>query len=186
MPDEIRIKGTNILGVVGVLEALRGLEYHDAVVRDMEGEGGEALRSRSLIAAGWYPVAWYRALFASAVRHADPSVVRLLGRSSTRANMSTIHRVFMRMMNPDTLIKQGGRVFSNYFESASVSVQNVGQRVEHLTWKGCHGFDRNCWRDQVGATEELVALSGARLLRGRILSGGEDGDPEMVMEIAWR
>jgi len=186
MPAEIRTKGSNILAVVTVLESVHSLELRNTVLAEMPGQGGDDLRSHALIAAGWYPIAWYRDLLATVVRHSDPSIVRKLGRASTRQNVSTVHRIFMRMISPHTLMTQGARVFSSYFEDATVSVQNVDKQVERILWKGCHGFDKNCWRDQLGSTEELVEMSGAKLLRSRIVSGGEDGDAEMVLEIAWK
>lgn len=187
MTQEIRTKGSNILAMVGALATVRSAELRDAVVRDIPGEGGDEIRHKSIIAAGWYPIAYSRALFKTIVDHTqDAAIIRELGRQSTRATVPTIQRVFMKLISPHTLIKQGGRLFSSYFENASVSVENVEKQVERLTWKDCHGFDKNCWRDQLGSTEELVALSGAKVLRTKIISGGEDGDHAMVLDLAWR
>lgn len=187
MTDEIRTKGSNILAMVAALETARSAELRDAVVRDVPGEGGEEIRHKSIIAAGWYPIAWYRDLLQTIVKHEnDPAIIRELGRHSTRANVPTIHRVFMKLISPHTLIKQGGRLFSSYFENASISVDNVDKQVERITWRDCFGFDKNCWRDQLGSTEELVVLSGAKVLRTKIVSGGENGDSAMVMDLAWR
>ncbi len=185
--DEIRTKGTNILAMVVALQTARNAELREAVVRDVPGEGGEEIRHKSVIAAGWYPIAWYRDLLQTIVTHAnDPAIIRELGRYSTRANVPTIHRVFMKLISPHTLIKQGGRLFSSYFENASITVENVDKQVERITWKDCFGFDKNCWRDQLGSTEELVVLSGAKVLRTKIISGGENGDAAMVLDLAWR
>jgi hypothetical protein len=187
MTQEIRTKGSNLLGIITALETMRNAELRDAVVRDVPGDGGEELRHKSIIAAGWYPIAWQRDILKTIVDHTkDAAVIRELGRHSTRATVPMIQRVFMKLISPHTLIKQGGRLFSSYFENASVSVENVDKQVERLTWKDCHGFDKNCWRDQLGSTEELVALSGAKVLRTKIMSGGEDGDHAMVLDLAWR
>jgi hypothetical protein len=186
VPAEIRGKGSNLLSCVSALEMVRSFEYRERVVADVPGEGGELLRNNSILASGWYPIAWYRDLLATVVRHADVTIVRELGRASTRSTVTAVHRIFMRMISPDTLIKQGGRVFSSYFESAAVTVVSETPKLPRVIWSGCHGFDKNCWRDQLGSTEELVVLSGAKLIRARVLSGGEDGDSEMAVEVAWR
>lgn len=187
MPQEIRTKGTNILAMVTALETVRDAAFREAVVKEVPGQGGEEIRARSIIAAGWYPIGWYRDLLATIVKHAgDPMIVRDLGKASTRANVSAIHRVFMRMISPHTLIKQGGRLFSSYFENASVSIENVEGQNERITWKDCFGFDKNCWRDQIGSTEELVTMSGAKVLRSKVISGGGDGDAAMTFELLWK
>jgi hypothetical protein len=53
-------------------------------------------------------------------------------------------------------------------------------------WKDCFGFDRNCWRDQVGSTEELVVMSGAKVLRSKVVAGGADSDATMSLELLWK
>ena len=186
MPDDIRTKGTNILAMIAAVESLRGAALRDAIVADLPGSGGEEIRTKAVIAAGWYPIGWYRDLLGAIVAHTEAPLVRQLGRASTRANVSTIHRIFMRMISPHTLIKQGGRLFSSYFEGASVTIENVEGQTERIVWKDCHGFDRNCWQDQIGSTEELVTMSGAQVVRSKVLSGGHDRDSQMVLELVWK
>jgi hypothetical protein len=187
MTDEIRTKGSNLLATIAALATVRDAQLRDAVVRDVPGDGGEEIRHKSIIAAGWYPIAWQRDLLSTIVDHTkDAAFIRELGRHSTRATVPTIQRVFMKLISPHTLIKQGGRLFSSYFENASVSVTNVDKQTERIAWKDCFGFDKNCWRDQLGSTEELVALSGAKVLRTKIISGGENGDATMELDLTWR
>ncbi len=187
MAQDIRTKGSNVVAMVAALETVRDAAFREAVVKQVPGEGGEEIRAKSIIAAGWYPIGWYRDLLATIVKQAgDPMILRELGKASTRANVSAIHRVFMRMISPHTLIKQGGRLFSSYFENASVSIENVEGQTERISWKDCFGFDKNCWRDQIGSTEELVTMSGAKVLRSKVISGGEDRDATMVLELLWK
>ncbi len=187
MAQDIRTKGSNVIAMVAALETVRDAAFREAVVKQVPGEGGEEIRAKSIIAAGWYPIGWYRDLLGTIVKRAgDPMIVRDLGKASTRANVSAIHRVFMRMISPHTLIKQGGRLFSSYFENASVSIENVEGQNERISWKDCFGFDKNCWRDQIGSTEELVVMSGAKVLRSKVIAGGEDRDATMVLDLAWK
>jgi hypothetical protein len=184
--EDIRIKGLAFLGVVRALETLKGLPFRDRVMEELAGEGGEALRTGSVIASGWYPCAWYKDLLGAADRNAESAgFIREVGRTSTRESVSVVHRIFMRMLSPETLIKQGARVFSSFY-TAVLRVEVIGKGNAQVFWSGCHGFDRNCWLDQVGAVDELVALSGARLPRVRQLSGGNSGDHEMIVECQWR
>ena len=186
MGEEIRTKGSNITAMVAAIESVRGAELREKIIADVPGQGGDEIRAKSVIAAGWYPIGWYRDLLATIVKHADGALVRQLGRASTRANVSTIHKIFMRMISPHTLIKQGGRLFSSYFEGASVTIENVEGQTERIAWSDCHGFDRNCWQDQIGSTEELVTMSGAQVLRTKIVSGGQDRDAKMTIELTWK
>lgn len=187
MPKEIRIKGTAFIGVVRALGTLRGKPVCDAALDELRGEGGEALRTGTVLASGWYPCEWYRDLLGAAERTVSegPAFVRELGRISTRESVSAIHRIFMRMLSPDTLMKQGARVFATFYE-AELAVQSVAPGEARVVWSGCHGFDKNCWLDQLGATDQLVTMSGAKLPRIRVLTGGNTGDPDMSVECLWR
>lgn len=185
MTSEINVKGTAFLGILTALEAMKGQPFRADVVAALEGEVGDAARTGTLLAAGWYPVGWYRQILVEVTKRAGLPFIRQLGRTSTRESVSSVHRIFMRMLSPETLIKQGARVFSSFYD-AKLEVASVSTGVARITWSGCHGFDKACWLDQLGATEELVDMSGAKLPRVKTISGGEDGDSEMVVEVAWR
>jgi hypothetical protein len=187
MSGEIRVKGSAFVGVLRAIEATKGKSFYDAALESLQGEGGEALRTKSVLAAGWYPCAWYRDLLGAAERAAGegPAFVREIGRISTRESVSSVHRIFMRVMSPDTLIKQGARVFSSFYE-ASLKVVPIARGNVQIVWAECHGFDGNCWLDQLGAMDALVAMSGAKLPRLRLLSGGQADNPGMTVECLWR
>ncbi len=183
--DEIRVKGSVIWGVLHALEKGGGWDCRQAVLADLAGEFGENVHTRSLIATGWYPVAWHRELLGKVMRHGGPTALRETIHISTRQSVSTIHRILVRMFSPDSLIKQGARLFSSFFEAKIVAHQ-VKDGLSRVEWIGCHGFDKNCWLAQTQSVEELVAMTGAKLKRRSVISGGEDGDSAMILELSWQ
>lgn len=186
MPEEIRAKGSAFLGVIRSLESLKGLAFQQAVFGDLQGECGEAVRTKTVLASGWYPIAWYRDILQAADRRAaNASFLREVGRASTRDTISTIHRIFMRAISTETLIKQGTRVFSSYY-TAETRVEVKESRRAHVIWSGCYGFDRCCWQDQLGSVEMLMELAGEKESKVALISGGGDRDATMVAEVSWR
>lgn len=184
MRVEIKVKGSVLWGVLNSLEKGAGWDCRSAILADLTGDLAEGVHTRSMIATGWYPIAWHRELLGLVVRHGGATALRDTIRLSTRENVSTIHRILVRMFSPDTLLKQGARLFSSFFEAKIVATEEK-PGLSRVEWIGCRGFDKNCWQAQVQTTEELVAMTGAKLRRRTVLSGGTDLDDTMVLELAW-
>jgi serine/threonine-protein kinase len=180
--SEIRVKGSVMLGV---LQAARDVDQglREATIRELTGELAECVRSGGPIASAWYPVAWHREILGVIARREGAARLREVVRRSTRDSVGRIHKVVIRMLTPDTLISRSSNLFSSFFEG-TFSAQRQGEGLTRIEWKGCHGFDRNCWQAQIHTVEELVAMSGAKLLRKSVLRGGEDGDPDMMLEVS--
>jgi len=182
--DEINVKGTVLWGVINALERGVGPECRSTILKDLTGELGEGVQTRSIIATGWYPIAWHRELLGSVLRHGGPTALRDTVKLSTRENVSTIHRILVRMLSPDTLLKQGTRLFSSFFEAKAVTTQDK-PGFSKIEWIGCRGFDKNVWQAQTQSVEELVAMAGAKVKRRTVLSGGSDLDDSMVLELVY-
>jgi eukaryotic-like serine/threonine-protein kinase len=184
-PPEIRVKGSVLLAVLQATQDLDRSGLREATVRRLEGELAESVRSGGPMATEWYPIAWHRELLGAVASHAGTTGLRDVVRRSTRDSVGRIHRVVVRMLTPDTLISRSSKLFTSFFE-ASFTAHREGTGLTRIAWSGCHGFDRNCWLAQVHTVEEMVTMSGAKLLRKSVLFGGEDRDPEMMLEIGWK
>jgi hypothetical protein len=182
--DEIKLKGSVLWGVINALEKGAGPDARTAILKDLDGELGEGVQTRSIIATGWYPIAWHRQLLGSVMRHGGPTAMRETVKLSTRENVSTIHRILVRMLSPDTLVKQGTRLFSSFFEAQAITtVEKPG--YSKIEWTGCRGFDKNVWLAQTQSVEELVAMAGAKVKRRTVISGGTDLDDTMLLELVY-
>ncbi len=182
---EIRVKGSVLLHVLQAAQDVDRSGLRDAAVGRLGGEVAECMRSGGPIATAWYPVSWHRDILGAIVRCAGTGGLRDVVRRSTRDSVGRIHRVVVRMLTPDTLISRSSNLFSSFFEG-TVSAAPRGAGRTEIDWRGCFGFDRNCWLAQVHTVEEMIAMSGAKVLRKSVLSGGADGDSEMTLDVAWK
>ncbi len=182
--NEINVKGSVLWGVINALERGVGPECRDIVLKDLTGDLSEGVQTRSIIATGWYPIAWHRELLGAVMRHGGPVGLRDTVKLSTRENVSTIHRILVRMISPETLLKQGTRLFSSFFEAQALTTQDKPGHSK-IEWVGCRGFDKNVWLAQTQSVEELVAMAGAKVKRRTVLSGGTDLDDTMVLELVY-
>ncbi len=168
----------------GLLQSMQKLGMAAPAGADVSTELRQALETRDLFATSWYPVEWYRELLGYIVRRGGPSALRDTVQLSTRESVSTVHRFLMKAFSPDMLLKQGARVFSSFFD-AKISSTPLGAGHTLVEWTACGGFDATCWTAQVLTVEELVAMTGVRVQRKVVRSGGGTGDDALSLELFW-
>ncbi len=187
MRQEIEVRGTTFASVQGAISDLRGQAFLERVVGAMPEESKKALRFGSVIASGWYPIAWYRELFASALElSGELQFPREIGRASIRREINGVHRLIFRIISVEMLQKQSSRFFGSYFRPTECTVERVTPNPARTLYRGCVGFDRNLWLEQFGCIEELMAQARVTAPRLRIVSGGNDGDDACEIESRWR
>jgi hypothetical protein len=178
-----RVKGLAFHSILRAMTETRGAAFTERVRQRVAGEAGDAIRDGVVVANGWYPTSWYRALYAAAVEESgDPQFAQECGRVSVRYDVTIVHRLLFRVLSPETLVRQGARLFKMYFSPAELDVIPKGDKLFIIRCHECAGFDRNLWLDQLGGTEELVRYCGGEGAKLRVLSGGQDHDTSMEIE----
>src|SRR6476646_9143975 len=120
MDGEPRVKGFAFETTLRELEALRGATVAHTVRERLPRE----LSDGALLANGWYPLAWYRALLSSIreVTAEGHDLVRLLGHRAVHADLSSIHRSVLKLLSAKTITQIGGRYFQRVYDTGSMEV----------------------------------------------------------------
>ena len=186
-PRERNLKGINFLGTLEALEREHGRDVRERVERGLDGDVGESLRSGALVANGWYPAAWYRALLARIVKETggDEQTIRRLSNAAVSADMKTLFRIVKLFLTPERALQQSMRISSRYIDGGEIEVVKVGKGHIHYRFREYHGYDRLMWWDFIGGVEAVLENIGARDLNVRIVSGGGDGDHHLEIVMRW-
>ena len=181
------MKGQNFHSVLWALAELRGQAFREAVLADVVGEAGEALRYGTLLSSNLYPVGWYRDLFHAALAKVpeSPNFARDVGKVSAARDVKGVYRIVFRALSTETLVKQSGRLFKLFYEGGQVDVQDARSGFARVRYSDCRGFDRNLWLDLLGGSEGVLTAAGARDLRFRIEAGGGDGQDHLQATVTW-
>jgi hypothetical protein len=139
----------------------------------------DAYAAQRLLAASWYPLAWYRDALTAlrAATHAGPELMRALGRTAMSVDMAGTYKHFLaKLLSPQTLLRLSGRLFSTYYDTGQFDIveSHTGMVAGRLS--NCVGWNRNMWTQFEGGAAALLEMSGAKNVRIRVLSGGKDGD----------
>lgn len=184
---ETTLKGVNYRSFMKAFETLRGKESVDAMLADLPDELGDGLRYGRLVASGWYPVAWYRQMHASAQRvtGAGPELARAIGRQSRIEDFRGVYRLLAFVLSPEVLVAKGAMIYRLYDSMGLVDIQEARAGMLRVRYHQCVGYDANIWESSLGGTVGILESCGAVALRVQIVEGGRDGDDAMIFEARW-
>jgi hypothetical protein len=173
--------------VLRALEHTRGLSVVESIAKALPPHLEQGIRYGTIIAASWYPIAWYRDLFKAVVSTTGDGerIVREVGRETARIDMTGIYKMAFKLLSPQALFDLSSRLFSNYYDTGKVAIIDARSGFVHACWSGCTGFDHNLWLDVAASCEMYLELSGAKHVRTRILSGAGPEDDGMAVQAHW-
>ncbi len=181
------VKGVAFGTVMKVVAELRGAALAERALEAMSDEVRDALRFRTIIAAGWYPVPWYRAMWSGVLAASGEGAdfVRVVGRAAIESDFNSLYRAAFRMLGPRTLLSLGVKHFGHIYDTGSVEVVDARSNSVRVKWTGCTGFDRTMWLEVFGSCERLAELAGGKEARMQAVEAG--GDDDRCVAIAhWR
>jgi hypothetical protein len=184
---EPRVKGVAFQTVLKLVEKSRGPEVIAGAVAAMPEEVARAIRYSEIIAAGWYPVAWYRAMWTALLATAaegDP-FVRTLGRDAVDHDLGSIYRALLRVLTPKTAVSVGMKHFGQIYDTGRVRVGEPTSASVRLDFEGCTDFDHTMWVEILGSCERLVELAGGKGAHSIIIGGGGDGEDRCHAKVQW-
>jgi len=188
MADERRLKGINFNGTLSALEREHGGDVRVRVEEALDGEVGEAVRHRAIVAGGWYPASWYDSLLKTIIIEArgDEATVRGLSREAVKADFQTLFRIVRLFLSPQKAVQQTMRVSSRYVDGGVIDVVQAGDGMMQLRLREYHGYSHLMWWDFIGGIEGVLENLGALDITARIMAGGGDGDHHLELMLRWR
>lgn len=187
---ELSVKGTAFKQVLDTYRDSRGEAFHAEVLATVPGDAGEALRTGTLLASAWQPVAWYRALLrAGSELGGGLPFAQDIGRRSAERDIGTVHRVIFQLVSVETLVRQLPRFLGLYFDGGrgvveSSQIESTERGTFRVTFTDFFGFDEYVWMDFLGGCEAILAATGKKNVRARVVRGGRAGDA--LIELTYR
>jgi hypothetical protein len=182
------VKGVAFRTVESCFTELRGAQARARADELLPRELSDAFRYQTILAAGWYPIESYKALFHAfrGVRNEGPDLAREIGRLAARHDMAGVHKqIIAKVLAPQALLGMSQRVFSTYYDTGKFSIVESRSGFVHARATGCIGWDENMWFEIIGSCESLLEIAGAKHVRTRTLDGGRDGDTFLDVEARW-
>ena len=185
---EPQAKGIILRSSLESIRELYGAEALGAIVGRLPPAPRDALRAAVVFTGNWYPLAWHRTLLATAleVTGRGPKLLRDLARANIQKDLTTVYRIFLAVAAPDYVLSRTARLYSTYFDTGAMAVEERRSGYARGRCTGCTGFDANVWSYLLGGSEAVLVAAGARDLKLTVLEGGGDGDSSLRFEGSWR
>jgi predicted hydrocarbon binding protein len=142
----------------------------------------------SVVAIGWYENALLiRTLLAidEVLRDRDPNIIEALGRYAAEADLTRIHRVFLRMANPAFVVEKATELWGRFFDTGHWEVKRV-ERGADAALIGAGVVHEVFCRNLASYLHRLFELVGAKAVTTRHTECRVRGDARCTYVIRWR
>jgi hypothetical protein len=147
----------------------------------------ELVGSGALIASGWYDIRSYRELLHAVIesRSESPQFARTLAHHNAARDFRGIYRLLCFTLTPEALIKRTPALFARYRRGGRALVLTAIPMRAEVRFEDCHGFDRACWQESLGAMEAVLEACGGKNVALTVLEGGADDDTMLRVDARW-
>jgi hypothetical protein len=182
-----RIKGTNVVHARDYVEARYGLEGWASVAAELSKGSRDAVEA--IVAIGWYPAQLHvdvlHAMHA-ALSARDADVVRHAARHAAEYDVTRIHRVLFRMLNPGLIFEKSGEIWSRFYDTGRWTFHRPTSYAVTATLRDFGIADPLYCVNLAGYFERMFELTGATDVRIRHPECAGAGAPHCRFEGTWR
>lgn len=178
---EFWCKGTHAIQVRNWVESRRGPEAFVALLR----QHGANAYNRDLLVGGWYDAGQLLSVIeaaAAAEGVSTESAVEEIARNNAQSDLTTVYRVFLKILSPQPVLAFLPRIWRQYFRFGMVEIlDNQPGRISFVT-HGIHTrflpWVRGGWR---GFLPETIRVSGGR--KPKIIKLYNQGAGEQLWDV---
>jgi hypothetical protein len=174
-----------------VMQELGNLEGPLAVARSlscMPPELAHRFKTSAIVAAGWYPIADYAAMW-GAIQEATGNrreLPRIIGRKCVEHDLNVVHKLVFRALSVPTVIGLATRVFNSYYDTGKSRAELLGDRNIRVWFEGCKGFNAAMWGEIRGSVECFGEQASGGKAWSTWKSGATDQDADGILDVWWK
>lgn len=186
-PEPAKTKGVGFTNVKAfVLERFGDRAWKD-LLNALPAEDRTELES--IVSVGWYSLALYARLINQIEqRHGkgDFALVEQLGAFEAEHDLTTIHRVFLRMANPAFILEQMGNYWKRFHDTGEWEITRLTDKraIAHL--RGWGHVDTALCRELAGYMRRSFELAGASNVTLEHPRCRARGQADCLFEGCWR
>jgi hypothetical protein len=183
-----QVKGAPIRGVLLAIRRLCPPGTVDKMLPLLPADVAAAVEQDRFLAAGWYPLPHYRAIFGAAMSATgrDDNLAWALSRDAMLHDFRGIYRLLTFVLSPAFIMRRSPPLFGRYYDTGTLEVPVARGGYCEAKYRGCAGFDHVLWQNVLGGASAVLEAAGGHDVRVRAARGGGDGDDEMDMVGEWR
>lgn len=181
-------KGYTIKGALNFIENRFSKDGLERLVKSFSDEFKNEVQ-KSIIPSQWYPfkfqVETYEKidkLFGSG----NFEFCKDIGRYTAEYEISTIHKLFLKVGSPDTIFKFGGLLWGRYYNKGKLEIKIPEKYHAEAYIKDWHPISKAFCTDLFGWMEKTLQLAGANSIFMKHSECFLDGYPHCKFEGVWK
>ena len=182
-----RIKGINLTHTRAFLESAFGFEGWATAAAEMTPAARAAMDG--VVAVGWYPGELHTELLRAmevTLSARDRDVVPHAGAFAAEYDVSRIHRILFRGLNPGLLLEKATDIWGRYYESGKWQIERPSSTTTAASLSDFSIVDARYCRFLAGYFLRMFELVGAKDVRVRHTRCRARGDAVCRYDGEWR
>ena len=128
---DINSKGFTLQGALAFVEECHGADARASVLKALDVES-RGILSQPVLTSGWYPFRVQVALYEAIDRvlgDGDLSLCWEIGRFTCELEMTTIHKMFLKLASLELWVKSASLMWGRYYSVGGLEVEGVGEEA---------------------------------------------------------
>jgi uncharacterized protein (TIGR02265 family) len=158
----IRVKGSVLRARLAMAEELGGAPALERILARLTSEEQAVLRT--VLATGWYAFELGQRLDQAIVDELGrgrPTFFEKLGEASAEKNLSTVHKGFLVVGNPQAFLERAPTIYSFYYDQGRREYTKLGPNEAQLTTHDAETFSVADCATVIGWYRRALAMCGA-------------------------
>ncbi|HOY83000.1 MAG TPA: hypothetical protein PLB92_12775 [Rhodoglobus sp.] len=163
MATEARTKGIGFLNVKAFVCERYGERSWNELIGILPPADRDEIAA--VVTVGWYRLPLYARLIREIDRthgRGDLALVEQIGSFEAERDLTTIHRMFLRMANPAFIVEQVGKYWARFNDTGDWEVKRIDSRSATAILRNWGVVDSALCRENVGYIRRALELVGAR------------------------
>ncbi|MGA9751883.1 MAG: hypothetical protein WBS54_08850 [Acidobacteriota bacterium] len=184
----LKSKGFTLKGALAYVDARFGEKARERLVAALD-EESKTILSGSVLPSSWYPlrvqVELYRTIdqfFGSG----NLALCREIGRYTAEHEISTIHRVTLKVAGLSLWLRSAGMMWRQYYSAGALRSEGMGERGGQLVLTEFNPLHRAFCEDLSGWFERIAELNGKERVTVTHPDCILDGRAACLFQASWR
>jgi hypothetical protein len=186
MEGDAKTKGVSFVNARSFVTERHGASGWAAVIARLR--ESDRIEVESAVLVGWYSLPLYaRLLRAIDETHGcgDCALLVQLGRFEAERDISTIHRIFLRMPNAGFAVERMGEYWRRFHDTGTWKIERATPAQVDVVLEGWGHVDRGLCRELGGYAGRVLELVGAKNVMMEHTFCRAHGDPMCAFRARW-
>ena len=163
--DEVSIKGQPVISFLKFIEQELPLDKRMSLIERLPPRYRDEIGRKLILATSTYPLSLLTFMTAEAARLAgvpESDFARRAGRFAAKEGLNGVYRVFVRLLDPNTVLSKAAGLWSTIWTAGKLSAERTGERSAVIRLRDFPKTERVLCDRITGWIEHIAEMTGVQ------------------------